>query len=199
MEQRLGPALVELNELLENASKELHASIQFALIGGLAVAAWGVIRATQDIDVLANSDPTPLVNTRLRNELKDFLDRNGCQTEWRVGDADDPIPLLLRVNLPQIFGDIGADILWAHKHWQQEALHRSVAIEVLNRRVNILHPEDLILMKLDAGGPQDLFDVEQMLSAPLPQLNIERLKASAARLRLGRALNKCLREARKDK
>jgi hypothetical protein len=199
MEQRLGPALVELNELLENASKELHASIQFALIGGLAVAAWGVIRATQDIDVLANSDPTPLVNTRLRNELKDFLDRNGCQTEWRVGDADDPIPLLLRVNLPQIFGDIGADILWAHKHWQQEALQRSVAIEVLNRRVNILHPEDLILMKLDAGGPQDLFDVEQMLSAPLPQLNIERLKASAARLRLGRALNKCLREARKDK
>jgi hypothetical protein len=152
MEQRLGPALVELNELLENASKELHASIQFALIGGLAVAAWGVIRATQDIDVLANSDPTPLVNTRLRNELKDFLDRNGCHTEWRVGDADDPIPLLLRVNLPQIFGDIGADILWAHKHWQQEALHRSVAIEVLNRRVNILHPEDLILMKLDAGG-----------------------------------------------
>jgi hypothetical protein len=54
-------------------------------------------------------------------------------------------------------------------------------------------------MKLDAGGPQDLFDVKQMLSAPPPQLNIEQLKASAARLRLGRALNKCLREARKDK
>lgn len=108
----LGPALVELNELLANASKELHGSIQFALIGGLAVAAWGVIRATQDIDVLANSDRIPLVNTRLRNELKDFLDRNGWRAEWRVGDADDPIPLLLRVNLPQIFGDIGADILW---------------------------------------------------------------------------------------
>ena len=45
MEQRLGPALVELNELLEKAS------IQFALIGGLAVSAWGIIRATQDIAV----------------------------------------------------------------------------------------------------------------------------------------------------
>jgi hypothetical protein len=99
MEQRLGPALVELNELLENASKELHASIQFALIGGLAVATWGVIRATQDIDVLANSDPAPLVNTTLRKELKDFLDRNGCHTEWRLGDADDPIPLLLRESI----------------------------------------------------------------------------------------------------
>jgi hypothetical protein len=197
MEQRLGPALVELNELLEKASKELHASIQFALIGGLAVAAWGVIRATQDIDVLANSDPTPLVNTRLRGELKNFLDRNGCHTEWRVGDSDDPIPLLLRVNLPQMFGDIGADILWAHKHWQQEALQRSIAIEVLNRRLYILHPADLIL--LDAGGPQDLFDVKHRLSAPPPQLNIEQLRASAARLRLGRALDKCLREARKEK
>ena len=46
MEQRLGPALVELNELLDKASEELHAAIQFALIGGLAVAAWGVTRAT---------------------------------------------------------------------------------------------------------------------------------------------------------
>ena len=137
LEQRLGPALVELNELLEKASEELHASIQFALIGGLAVAAWGVIRATQDIDVSASSDPTPLVNTQLRGELKNFLDRNGCLTEWRVGDSDDPIPLLLRVNLPQIFGVTGADILWAYKHWQQEPLQRSVAIEVLNRRVNI--------------------------------------------------------------
>jgi hypothetical protein len=58
MEQRLGPLLVERNELLENASKELHAPIQFALIDGLAVAVGGVIRATQGIDVLANSDPT---------------------------------------------------------------------------------------------------------------------------------------------
>ena len=72
---------------------------------------------------------------------------------------------------PRVFGEIGADILWAHKNWQQEALQQSVAIEVLNRRVNILHPGDLILMKLDAGGPQDLFDVKQMLSAPAPQLN----------------------------
>ena len=88
---------------------------------------------------------------------------------------------------------------WAHKHWQQEALRRSVAIEVLNRRVHILHPEDLILMKLDAGGPQDLFDVKQILSAPPPQLNIDQLRASAARLLLGRALDKCMHEARKEK
>jgi hypothetical protein len=199
MQQRLGPALVELNDLLEKASKELHTSIQFAVIGGLAVAAWGVIRATQDIDILANSNPTPLVKTELRGELSNFLDRNGCHTEWRVGvlrGSDSAAP---ESQSAADLGEIGADILWAHKHWQQQALQRSVAIDVLKRRVNILHPEDLILMKLDAGGPQDLFDVKQMLSAPPPQLNIEQLRASAARLRLGRAFNKCLREARNDK
>jgi hypothetical protein len=199
MEQRLESALAELNRLLEKASEELHASIQFALIGGLAVAAWGVIRATQDIDVLANSDPTPLVDTKLRGNLKEFLERNNCDAEWRKGDADDPIPLLLRINLPPTYGGVGADILWAHKRWQQEALQRSVTVKVSNSRVYVLHPEDLILMKLDAGGPQDLLDIQQMLSASPPQLSIERLRAMATQLRLGRALDKCLREARNQK
>lgn len=199
MEQRLEPALIQLNRLLEKASEELQASIQFALIGGLAVAAWGVIRATQDIDFLANSDPTPLVDTRLRGSLKEFLERNGCYAEWRTGDADDPIRLLLRINLPPLYGGVGADIVWAHKRWQQEALQRSVTVEVSNSCVHILHPEDLILMKLDAGGPQDHLDIQQMLSASPPQLSIERLREMAKQLRLGKALDKCLREARNQK
>ena len=56
------------------------------------------------------------------------------------------------------------------------------------------HPEDLILMKLEAGGPQDLLDVRQLLSAAPPRLDLTRLKKAAARLRLRRLLEKCLRE-----
>ena len=80
--------------------------------------------------------------------------------------------------------------------WQREALQRRVTVDVLRRRVYVLHPEDLILMKLDAGGPQDLLDVQQLLSAHLPRLSIRRLKENAARVRLGKTLEKCLREAR---
>jgi len=63
--------------------------------------------------------------------------------------------------------------------------------------IPVLHPEDLILMKLEAGGPQDLLDVQALLSLSLPQLDVARLKESAGRLRLGRVLERSLRAVRK--
>jgi len=66
MEGRFGPALRTLQRLLQDASLALHIPIRFALIGGLAVSAWGVIRATQDIDLLADSSPSPLRNLGCR-------------------------------------------------------------------------------------------------------------------------------------
>lgn len=50
-------------------------------------------------------------------------------------------------------------------------------------------------MKLDAGGPQDLLDVQALLSSRPPQMDIARLKRKAARIRLRNVLEDCLREA----
>jgi hypothetical protein len=49
-------------------------------------------------------------------------------------------------------------------------------------------------MKLDAGGPQDLLDVQALLISRPPRLNIERLKKNAARIRVRKILDDCLRE-----
>jgi hypothetical protein len=62
--------------------------------------------------------------------------------------------------------------------------------------VPVLHPEDLILLKLEAGGPQDLLDVEGLLLESPPNFDISRLKEKASRLRLGVALEKLLRRGR---
>lgn len=194
MEPQFAPALSRLQRLLTGASRELQTTIDFALIGGLSVAAWGVVRATQDIDFLADSEPSPISDLNLRNRLKSYLERQRCHVEWRVGDYDDPVPLLLRVELPRSYGGLGADVLWAHKRWQRDALARSITVSLASRRVQVLHPEDLILLKLDAGGPQDLADVEGLLADPPAELNVTRLKETAARLRLGRMLEKCLRD-----
>jgi len=194
MDPRLAPALRELNRLLAAAAFDLNTQLRFAVLGGLAVSTWGVIRATQDIDFLADSDPSPIKNLALRDKLAKFIERQNCRAAWRVGDYDDPIPLLLKIELPAILGSVGADILWAHKRWQREALERAVGVEVEGDNIPVLHPEDLILMKLEAGGPQDFLDVEQLLSVAPPQLNVTRLKETAARLRLGKVLEKCLRE-----
>ena len=192
MDLRLAPALRELNRLLAAAAFDLNTQLRFAVLGGLAVSTWGVIRATQDIDFLADSDPSPIKNLALRDKLAKFLERQNCRAAWR--DYDDPIPLLLKIELPATFGSVGADTLWAHKRWQREALERAVGVEVEGDNIPVLHPEDLILMKLEAGGPQDFLDVEQLLSVAPPQLNLTRLKDTAARLRLGKVLEKCLRE-----
>ncbi len=194
MDLRLAPALRELNRLLAAAAIDLDTKLHFALLGGLAVSTWGVIRATQDIDFLADSDPSPIQNPALRDKLAKFIERQNSRADWRIGDVDDPIPLLLKIELPAALGSIGADILWAHKRWQREALLRAVGVEVEGDDIPVLHPEDLILMKLEAGGPQDLLDVQQLLAVEPAQLNVTRLKEIAARLRLGKVLEKCLRE-----
>ncbi len=193
MEPQFASALSRLQFLLGSASREIKTPIRFALMGGLSVAAWGVVRATQDIDFLADCEPSPIGDSNLRNQLKHFFDRQRCRTEWRVGEYDDPVPLLLRIELPRSYGGLGADILWAHRRWHRDALARAINVKLTRRRVPVLHPEDLILLKLDAGGPQDLDDVKGLLADPPAQLDLARLKEAAARLRTGRALEKCLR------
>ncbi len=195
MEQRFAPAVRTLQKLLQETSSALKIPISFALIGGLAVSAWGAVRATEDIDLLADSSPSPMKNRALRVDVQRYLEKRGCLAEWRAGEPDDPIPLLLRVRLPRPLRPLGADILWAHKRWQREALARRIIVKVSRLQVFVLHPEDLILLKLEAGGPQDLLDIERLLSNLPPELNLSRLERKASRLHLDVVLNKCLRHA----
>lgn len=196
MEQRFAPALRTLRRLFEDASVSIQVPIRFAVIGGLAASAWGVVRATEDIDLLADSNPSPLRNLPLRRDFGAFLEQRGCTAEWRVGEPDDPIPLLLRIGLPRPMALV-TDILWAHKRWQREALGRRITLRVSHFEVFVLHPEDLILMKLEAGGPQDQLDVEGLISNPPAELNLSRLKRKALRLRLGSVLDRCLHHRRR--
>ena len=199
MDQRLTPALVELRRLFLEIRSELQVNLRFALLGGLAVSTWGVVRATQDIDLIADCEPSPIRNPALRAKIKKSLEEHNCFVEWRVGDYEDPIPLLLRVTLPPARARVGADILWAHKVWQREAVERAIGVEFENTEISVLHPEDLILMKLDAGGPQDLLDVKELLMVGQPHLNLNRLRKLASRARLTRPLEKCLREVGREK
>ncbi len=117
MEQRFASALRNLQKLLQDASLALQIPIRFALIGGLAVSAWGAVRATQDIDLLADSTPSPLRDRELRSLLQKFFEKRASIVEWREGVPDDPIPLLLRLQMPRTAPGVVADILWAHKRW----------------------------------------------------------------------------------
>jgi predicted nucleotidyltransferase len=136
--------------------------IRYALIGGLAVSVWGTPRATEDIDVLADAGPSPELGAALRAA--------GFESEWRRGDSDDPVPLLLRLrgaSGPEI------DVICVTREWEREMLTRSVHVRIpTGIEIPVTAVEDLIVLKLIAGGPRDLADVAEILehAGPLPEL-----------------------------
>ncbi len=143
--------------------------VLYALMGGLAVAAWGAPRATEDIDLLADVSPSA--------ELDRALRAAGFEAEWRRGAADDPIPLLLRLRShsgPEL------DVVCASRAWEHEMLARAVRLRLGQRlEIPVVALDDLIVLKLLAGGPGDLTDVADLLgrAGPRPELD----KRAAAR------------------
>lgn len=127
--------------------------VSYALIGGLAVAVWGVPRATEDIDLLADLRPS--------RELDAALRAAGFKVEWRRGDSADPIPLFLRLSSttgPDV------DIVCATRSWEREMLRRAIGIRLpTGLEAPVMAVEDLIVLKLIAGGPGDLIDVAELL------------------------------------
>jgi len=151
-----GEALARLTAVFEERG------IPHALIGGLAVAVWGAPRATEDIDLLADLSPSP--------ELDSALRAAGFDVEWRRGGPDDPVPLLLRLRSasgPEI------DIVCATRVWEREMLGRSIRVRIPEGpETSVADVEDLIVLKLLAGGPGDLADVAELLerAGALPEL-----------------------------
>ncbi len=105
------PEPLRLRELLERLA---GAEIRFVLVGGLAVNAWGYLRATQDVDVVP--DPSPENLEKLDALLRELggkvdvggrlLDAAAISTFLRTGDRTLVVTTLGRVDvlqgLPQI-------------------------------------------------------------------------------------------------
>jgi predicted nucleotidyltransferase len=107
----LTPNPVRLRELL---ARLIEADVRFVLVGGLAVNAWGYLRATRDVDFVP--DPNPENLARLNALLKDLngkvdvggklLAGSAISTFLRTGDrtlvATELGPVDVLQGLPQV-------------------------------------------------------------------------------------------------
>jgi Nucleotidyl transferase AbiEii toxin, Type IV TA system len=125
----------------------------FALVGGLAVSAWSPPRATMDVDLLV------LVESNNLNYLVKALSDAGMIAELRRGGVDDPVPCLIRADF--------LDIIVATKKYEAEAIEQSIIVNFAGKDIPVASPEFLIILKLKAGGPRDLLDVQELLAANL--------------------------------
>lgn len=132
---------------------EMH-RVPHALIGAAALAAAGIARSTFDVDLLT-SDPAVLTSS-----FWSALERPGISVDIRQGDHDDPLAGVVRI---EVASDRPVDVIVGRHAWQAKVIARA------NRPAGgppVVTPADLILLKLYAGGSQDLWDVRELLATP---------------------------------
>ena len=117
---------------------------------------YGVARSTQDLDLLA-LDPTCLTASVWAS-----LKQRGMVVDVRHGAADDPL-----AGVVHIADGTAAmvDVIVGRAPWQAGVLDRATPRTIEGATVPVASVPDLVLLKLYAGGPQDLWDIEQLLAA----------------------------------
>ena len=155
---------------LRSVLREIHsalteARIDHALIGGLALAAHGSGRATVDIDWLADGEQADGV---LR-----ILLAHGYACVHRTPDVANFVS-----DLPSR-GRV--DFLFARRSHGRAMLERAELHEVLGRSVRVLHPSDLVGLKVQSSSNdpsrrhRDLADIEWLLQHA--DIELERVRA----------------------
>ncbi|HBL26412.1 MAG TPA: hypothetical protein DD490_06220 [Acidobacteria bacterium] len=174
--------LEEIRSILEEAG------VRHALIGALALAAYGINRATVDLD-LFTADASCL-----RPELWAALRDRGIAVDVRKGDLTDPLAGVVRFQAP---GESPIDVVVGKFAWQTRLLERAEPIG----GTLVVRAADLVLLKLYAGGPQDAWDVQQLLARPFREDLVREVESrlsdlpSRCRRLWGRLLTPPAREA----
>lgn len=162
--------------LLDVAQLLTDDGVQYAVIGAMAAAVHGSIRATTNADALLAVSPSRLV------QLEKALRKAGFGTELRRGNAADPIPALLVVR--DRF-DNRVDLLAGLRGLDPQAFKRSITVPFQGRPLCVIGREDFIAMKCYAGGPLDIADARLALGTAEARVNVDLLRRTTRRF--GRA------------
>lgn len=151
---------VRLNSILEDTC---------LVIGGLAVSAWGHIRATEDIDLVCRLESA---------DIKTRLSEQGISTQLRKGDLlEGDIPWVISGRLSGVPFQILPPVIPIE--WDQAA---TIPLPD-GSELTVVDLMDLIRLKLRAGGVRDLWDVAMLVqSHPEKENEIRQLAASQGTL-----------------
>lgn len=143
--------------------------IQYAVIGALAVAVHGVVRASVDADAVVAAVPSQL------RELEAKLTAAHLSVQLRTGGVDDPIGAMLIVT--DRYGN-RVDLMAGIRGLDGGVYQRTVTLQPsgIATPLRIVGREDLIAMKVAAGGPKDLMDAESCIAVAGDSLDVELIR-----------------------
>lgn len=145
----------------------------YALIGGFAVAAWGVPRATQDIDFAV------AIGTKDPGTLATFM---GGQCE--SGGPDDPLRGVIRATVTAAGGSVPLQLVFLPLVFTNAIFQHVETLSIMTHTAPVVRWDMLVLLKLYAGGPQDVLDARQILKVRQPS-SVEMDKISLLATELG--------------
>ena len=127
-------------------------TLDYAVIGGIALQFWGEPRFTHDLDVTVQD------KLDLPELVKLTTEAFGSRVPNPQRFARDTRMLLLSV------GGVDVDVAVALRGYEDSLFARTRAIEVgQGKRLTICSAEDLIIHKALAGRPQDLADIQGVI------------------------------------
>ena len=145
--------------------------IPYAVIGAMAAAVHGVVRASLDADAVISA------HLAVGRELQREFAEKGYGAELRIGDADDPIPALLEVTDP--FAN-RVDLLIGLRGLDPAAMTRAGEVTLSGFALRVIGREDFVAMKAHAGGPVDLADARAVIEVDPAGLDRELVRRIAA-------------------
>jgi len=140
----------ELRSILDALDQS---GVDYALVGGLAVAVWGAPRATKDIDLLVRGEKLPeaLAAVRARGFTLEAL-----PFEFKDG------ALLHRISKVAEGGDLMTiDFMVVDRNLEAAWASRT-RLPLADREVVVISREALIAMKTLAARPQDIADIQNL-------------------------------------
>lgn len=128
--------------------------IPYAVVGGFAAAVHGVDRGTRDMDVILQVTLPDLP------QLVSRFNEAGFTATLRQGGFDDPIAAVVDLKDPY---ENCVEILVGITGLPSDAFSRAIEIPYCGSTLRVVGCEDFLAMKLAAGGPKDLLDVDEAL------------------------------------
>jgi predicted nucleotidyltransferase len=138
MEKQLEAPLRRVVEFLEQND------FRYAIIGGIALAQWGVIRATHDVDIKIFAPVRAAIKSAFPDPARNQMPAN---------------PLIVAVTIDEVI----VDFLLALPGYEELIVERAVRRELDGWSAWICSAEDLIIQKATAGRVKDWQDVESLL------------------------------------
>lgn len=139
-------------ELLGLVDELDKGGVEYALVGGLAVAVWGAPRATRDIDLLVRPDA---LEGAMAAAAKRGADLRAIPMTFRDGMQ------LQRVTRAEGGALLTVDFILVNENLET-AWSSRLQLETSGRKLWVVSRDALIAMKALAARPQDIGDIEKL-------------------------------------